>query len=97
MRILYNVISEIERCLDGTDFIKDRGARIDKLKKDSLYQPPESMLYWNKFGAEIIEDIGTEAENSLDPRFIKALSVWGNMAEEEVLKIVNNRRNMRGL
>lgn len=97
MRILYNVISEIEKCLDGTDFIKERGARIDKLKKGSTYQPPESILYWNKFGAEIIEDIGTEAENSLDPRFIKALSVWGDTTEEEILKIVNNRRNIRGL
>lgn len=76
MRNLIIILEQIEECLKGTLFLKEKEILIDNLKRGQSYQAPESTAYWEKTGETLIFELGEKAEANPCTEYINALAVW---------------------
>lgn len=76
MRNLITVLNGMMECLEGTQFLKDNEGEFHRLINGQRYQAPESTIYWQLAGENIVEDLADIAEFLQEREYINALAVW---------------------
>lgn len=88
MRNLITVLKGMMECLEGTWFLRDNEEEFNRLIQGSRYQAPESTVYWQLAGENIVEDLGALAECLQEREYINALAIWIGKDPMQVLCVM---------